>query len=190
MRRDRAGVKRNAFTFAAMLASLALAACSTMRGGAAPSTANVEVEPRPPAGLEARLRPLGSAVTGKVRVVDRNDGVTVLVSLANMPAGQYRIAFHEVPNCSSPNGYSAGRPWAPAAAARAARDITPPLFSNPEGNAEASLFVRGIHTTGADGLAGRSVIVYAGNQVTDALPDVPNNRAACGIFEPAQGLAL
>jgi hypothetical protein len=52
------------------------------------------------------------------------------------------------------------------------------------------LFVRGIHTTGADGLAGRSVIVYAGNQVTDALPDVPNNRAACGIFEPAQGLAL
>jgi Cu/Zn superoxide dismutase len=146
--------------------------------------------PPPPAGLEARLRSLGSAVTGKVRVIDRNDGVSVLVSLANVPSGQYRISFNEVPNCSSPNGFSAGAPWAPATAGRPASDIGPVLFANPEGNSEASFFVRGVHTSGPDGVAGHSVVVYLGRQVTAAVPDVPNNRAACGVFEPATPLAF
>jgi len=171
------------------LAGVALAACSS-KGSVEPSSAYVEVAPRPPAGLEARLRSLGSAVTGKVRVIDRNDGVSVLVSLTNVPSAQYRVAFHEVPNCSSPNGFSAGRAWLPAGAGRAAGDISPPLFANPEGNSEASFFVRGVHTTGPDGLTGRSVVVYLGRQVTDAVPDVPNNRAACGVFESATPLAF
>ena len=127
---------------------------------------------------------------GKVRVVDRNDGVTVLASLANVPYGAYRIGFNEVPNCSSPNGFSAGPPWAPASAPAGARDIGPVLNANPEGNSEASFFVRGVHTTGPDGLAGRSVVVYVGRQITDAVPNVPNNRAACGIFQPATPLAF
>jgi len=174
---------------ACALACLALAACST-GGSVQPTTAYVEVTPRPPAGLEARLRSLGSAVTGKVRVIDRNDGVSVLVTLANVPYGQYRIAFHEIPNCSSPNGFSAGPAWAPPTAARPARDMSPALFSNPEGNSEASFFVRGVHTTGPDGISGRSVIVHSGTVVTDALPDVPNNRLACGVFEPTSPLGF
>src|SRR3982750_2619288 len=118
MRRDHGRVMRAWRAGLCALVGVALAGCSSFGGSVQPSTANVEGTPRPPAGLEARLRSLGSAVTGKVRGIDRNDGVGVLVSLANMPAGQYRIAFHEVPNCSSPNGFSVGPAWAPAGAAR------------------------------------------------------------------------
>jgi len=134
-------------------------------------------------GLVAELRGLGSATRGKVRVIDRKDGVQIMVSGSNLPPNQYRVSFNRDGNCSSPNGFSAGPPWAPPG-------MDPyeliPLFWNPDGNAEGSAFVRGVHTTGENGVAGRSVVIYWGSKVTDAYPDVPNNRAACGVFEPAQ----
>jgi len=120
---------------------------------------------------------------GKVRVIDRKDGVQIMVSGSNLPPNQYRVSFNRDGNCSSPNGFSAGPPWAPPG-------MDPyeliPLFWNPDGNAEGSAFIRGVHTTGENGVAGRSVVIYWGSKVTDAYPDVPNNRAACGVFEPAQ----
>ncbi|MEP7274716.1 MAG: hypothetical protein ABI812_00075 [Betaproteobacteria bacterium] len=136
-------------------------------------------------GLIANLRGIGSATSGKVRVIDRGDGVTLLVAGANLPPNQYRVSFNRDGNCSSPNGFSAGPPWAPPG-------LDPynliPLFWNPDGNAEGQAFVRGVRTTGENGLAGRSVVIYWGNKVTDAEPGVANNRAACGVFEPATTL--
>jgi len=141
----------------------------------------------PPAspGLVANLRGLGSAVSGKVSVRDRGDGVTLLVSAVNLPPGGYSVAFHANGNCSSPNGYSAGPIiWPPPGAPQ--RSI--PMFTNSlEGNTESQTHVAGIHTVGENGLAGRSVIVYGG-LIADAQPGVPNNRYACGVFEPATTL--
>jgi Cu/Zn superoxide dismutase len=137
----------------------------------------------PSPGLVARLIGLGSATSGRVRVIDKGDGVTLLVSGTNLPPNQYRVSFNANGNCSSPNGFSAGPPWAPPG-------LNPyeliPLFWNPDGNAEGETFIRGVHTTGENGLAGRSVVIYWGNKVTDAQPGVPNNRAACGVFAPAE----
>jgi hypothetical protein len=48
------------------------------------------------------------------------------------------------------------------------------------------VFVRGVRITGPDGVDKRSVVIYTGAEVTDARPDVPNNRVACGTFEPVQ----
>jgi Cu/Zn superoxide dismutase len=186
MRRDRARLTAPR-RLAAMLLCAGVAACSTTKTGA-PTSPNVEVEPRPPSGVEAYLRSVSSAVTGKVRVIDRGDGATVLLSMINLPPGQYRIAFHERPNCSSPNGFSAGAAWAPAG--RDAREIAPTFFTNQDGTAEASVQVRGLHTTGADGVSGHSIVIYTGNRVTDAQPDVPNNRVACGVFEPTKPLGF
>lgn len=136
-------------------------------------------------GLVANLRGLGSAVSGKVSVRDRGDGVTLLVSAVNLPPGGYSVAFHANGNCSSPNGYSAGPIiWPPPGAPQ--RSI--PMFTNSlEGNTESQTHVAGIHTVGENGLAGRSVIVYGG-LIADAQPGVPNNRYACGVFEPATTL--
>jgi len=167
----------------------ALAGCST----------NPASEPPPPTaqqlqanvakyGLEAQLRSLGSAVTGKVRVYDQGDGLRILVSVINMPDVRFRIAFHEAANCTSPNGFSVGPHWAPGG--RDARNLIPVLSTNQDGTAETSLHVRGVHVGGPDGVEGRSVIIYTGDRVTDAVSGVANNRVACGTFTPVQPFAF
>jgi Cu/Zn superoxide dismutase len=171
----------------ALTAMLALAACGMIRDSTETS-GNVSVRPPAPAGMVARLRSLDSAVSGKARVLDSGDGATLLLSMINVPEGSYRVALHERGNCSSPNGFSAGPVWAPPGAARDPRDLVGPLTTNREGTAEASMHLRGVRTTGPNGVAGHSIVVYAGLEVTEARPDVPNNMIACGVFEPAQTL--
>lgn len=136
-------------------------------------------------GEEATLRAIGgSSVFGKIRVVDRGDNATLLVSLMNMPPGPYRVAIAETPNCSSPNGFSAGPAWAPAG--RDPLTLIPEGYANAEIGIETSLRVPGLRAEGPDGVAGRSVVVYTGSRITPARPDVANERVACGVFEPAQ----
>lgn len=140
-------------------------------------------------GQVAELRAIGgSAVTGKVRVVDRGDGATVSVAAFNVPSGVYRLTFNSNANCASPNGFSAGPAWAPAGSKRPPADLIHPLSSNSSGATDATVHVPGLHATGPDGVAGHSVILYAGHRVTGAQPDVPNERIACGVFEAAQTL--
>jgi Cu/Zn superoxide dismutase len=163
--------------------AFALSGCESMRTMFASPNRDAAKGPSP--GLVAPLRGLGSAVSGKVRVIDRGDGITLLVSAINLPIGEYRVAFHHNGNCSSPNGFSAGPAWAPEGKLPAA--LIPPL-RNGDGNAEASVHVAGIHTTGEYGLAGRSVLLYSGSTIEDVQPGVRNNVIACGVFEPAQTL--
>jgi hypothetical protein len=141
-------------------------------------------------GEEANLRAIGgSAVFGKIRVVDRGrDDASVLVSMMNVPIGAYRIAIQQTPNCTSPNGFSAGPAWAPAG--RDPLALIPVQYSSGEDRVEASLRVTGLRAEGPKGVAGRSVVVYAGDAITPARPDVPNERIACGVFEPAQPLSF
>ncbi|MGA8033275.1 MAG: superoxide dismutase family protein, partial [Casimicrobiaceae bacterium] len=132
----------------------------------------------------AQLRAIGgSAVNGKVRVVDRGDGAMVTVAAFNLPIGEFRVAIQQTPNCTSPNGFSAGPAWAPAASKRKPADLLPTLYANANGTAQASVQVAGLRATGVNGVEGRSVVIYAGPRVTEARPDVPNERIACGVFE-------
>jgi Cu/Zn superoxide dismutase len=175
--------KRIAF---AVLHTLCVGACSSLRSGSdrpeAPSAPEKTDSLR--YGQEAEVRGIGgSAVSGKIRVIDRADGATVLISLMNVPIGDFRIAVHTDPNCSSPNGFSAGPAWAPAG--RKPEDLVPPERANSENYVEASLRVRGLHASGADGVAGRSVIVYAGSKIEPIRPGVRNDAIACGVFRPA-----
>ena len=148
----------------------------------APSKAN------PAAGLVAPLRGLGSAVSGKIRVIDKGDGVTLLVSAINMPIGEFRVAFHQNGNCSSPNGFSAGPAWAPAGLSPTTLVPSMSTFGSLDGNAERSIHVAGVHTQGENGLAGRSVVIYGGPTISEIRPGVPNNAYACGVFEPVRPL--
>jgi hypothetical protein len=114
----------------------------------------------------------------------------VLVSLINAPGGAFRIAFHETPNCSSSNGFSAGAPWAPASSGKRPQDLVPAQYGNPEAVFASELRIAGLHATGANGVAGRSVVLYAGSTVPDLRPGVPNEAVACGVFEPAHALTF
>ena len=160
------------------------------RGGAsAAPPAGAATAPRAEAGQQAALRAIGgSAMSGKIRVIDRGEGAIVLVSATNVPQGAYRIAFHETPNCSSPNGFSAGPAWAPASTGKQPQDLVPTQYSNTEAIVESELRIAGLRATGTNGVAGRSVVVYAGPKVTEVRPDVPNAAIACGVFEPSRPL--
>ena len=175
--------RRPAFV-AALAASLVAGACSTSPPSdtAKADDAAKKVE----MGQQATLRAVGgSAVQGKVRVIDRGDGAVVLLSMMSLH-GPYRVAFHERPNCTSPNAFSAGRPWAPPAAGKRPEDLVPILYANSENRVESEVRVPKLHAAGADGVAGRSVVIYAGTDIPDIRPDVPNSAIACGVFEAAE----
>jgi Cu/Zn superoxide dismutase len=186
-RPGRHGVRTLALACAA--ATAMLAGCNVhMRS----FTETAPAEPAPvDATQQAVLRSIGgSALAGKIRVVDRGDGASVLVSLINVPQGPYRIAFHETPNCSSPNGFSAGPPWAPAAAGKPPQDLVPIQYANAEARVETELRISGLHANGVNGVAGHSVVLYSGSRVTDIRPDVPNAAIACGVFEVTRTLSF
>jgi Cu-Zn family superoxide dismutase len=161
--------------------ALIFSACAPS-GTAPPPIVGVPASP-PAAGLVAPLRAIGSALVGKVRVIDRGDGVSVMLAANNILQGPYRLAFHQNGNCSSPNAFSAGPAWSPAG--RNPAELIPPLFQKNDGATNVEVHVSGVRTTGENGVAGRSILLYAGDTIYELQPGVRNNVLACGVFEPA-----
>jgi Cu-Zn family superoxide dismutase len=131
--------------------------------------------------VEAKLIPTGgSAVNGAAVLRAFDWGVVMTVSFTNIGAGAYRVIVHANGNCSSPNGFSAGPPWAPPGVSVASETF----LKNDDAGA---LVVRlpGYRVEGPNGVMGRSVVVHVGAMGSlDAQPGVPNNRIACGVIGP------
>ncbi len=174
------------------VAMLAAGGCSTRFGTTGLSTSEAPTPPpNPTDGQIANLRSIGgSALTGRIRVIDRGDNGTILISMINVPVGAYRIVLHETPNCTSPNAFSAGAAWAPPASGKRPLDLVPTQYANSEAIVETELRIAGLHSNGANGVAGHSVVVYAGSNVAEIRPDVPNAAIACGVFAPVQRLSF
>jgi Cu/Zn superoxide dismutase len=137
--------------------------------------------PREEPGVEARLRGIGSAAGGIVRVRQSGDLLVVLSVLDGVKPGTYRIVFHENGNCSSPSGFSAGAPWAPPGARDPATRVVPEMNVNTEGRGELTARLRGLRM-GDGGMLNRGVLVYEGATAIPPKPDTPNNVVACGAF--------
>lgn len=163
-------------------------AAALCAGCAAGRNQDGEIVAREP-GLAANMRSPSSAAVGTARVFDARDGVTIQVFFSNLAPGTYRIALHERGNCTSPNLFSAGAPWAPPGFTKAPGELLPPFVTNSEGT-EASFvaFIAGVRVDGPTSLLGRSVVLHWGSTVADAFPGQPNNRMACGVLE--RGTAL
>ncbi len=136
-------------------------------------------------GVQAVLAP-NDRSTGRadVRFVDRGDGVFMTVFVTNLRLGTYRVVIHANGNCSSPNFFSAGPPWAPAGSARAAKDLTPEFRVSSDGDGTWTVQIPGVHTTGPDGLFGRSVVLHFGANIDEFVPGLPNNGYMCGVIGP------
>ena len=177
--------------FASLAVACLLAACSSTpsldprRWFARDDTA--KPAPREVPGVDARLRGVGSAAGGMVRVRESGDLLVVLVVLQGVQPGPYRVVFHERGNCSSPNGFSAGAPWSPPGAKDPAARIVPELNANTDGNGQLTARLRGVRM-GEGGMLDRGVLVYEGSTVTPPKPGVPNNVVACGVFEKSISL--
>ena len=166
---------------------LALAGCGlTKPSDDAPATPPPKASP-----VGAHLRPIGShnSAQGSVRFVVRGSGVAMLVSLTGLLPGQYRVMVHANGNCSSPNGFSAGPPWAGAPGVPML-DRVPLLNADAAGSGNVTVRLNGVTLAeGPDGLLGRSVILHDG--ATGPLttePDAPNQRLACGVIGPLETL--
>jgi Cu/Zn superoxide dismutase len=133
--------------------------------------------------MEARLRGVGSAATGKVVVVDNGPGVTLTLDAANLQQGNYRLAFHAVPNCSSPNGESSGPVWAPPDSGTAPGELIPGIYVGQRESVSYSVRIPGVHIDREPSLRGRSIVLHRGNFVDSPMPGLPNNYIACGVFE-------
>lgn len=164
--------------FAASIALVLLAACESTKDPAAPKAAKAEVTV-----AEARFQPIGgSTLTGAAWLHPYDGGVYMRVNFNGRGPGRYRVMVHVTGNCSSPNGFSAGAPWAPPGVPLAEEGF--PILKNDD---SASYVVRlaGYKFTGPEGVVGRSVVVHEGGQGTIvAQPGVPNDRIGCGVIGP------
>jgi superoxide dismutase, Cu-Zn family len=136
----------------------------------------------PPTMAEAKFRPLGSTLAGTAILAAYEGGVSMQVNFNGEPPGEYRVMVHATGNCSSPNGYSAGAPWAPAGVSL--KEEGYPIHKNDD---SVSFVVRlaGYRIDGPEGVLGRSVVVHTGAVGSlAAAPGVPNNRIACGVIGP------
>lgn len=143
--------------------------------------------PREVPGAEARLRGIGSAANGLVRVRETADFLIVQVEIAGVTTGSYRVVFHETPNCSSPNAFSAGAPWPSPGARASATQLIPLMNVNTEGRGDLVARLRGVRM-GDAAMLNRSVLVYEGTTIGPLKPSVPNNVVACGVFVKSTSL--
>ena len=158
----------------------ALAACGSATGPLEmPDNSKRERGP----GVEAVLAPVnGSAAQGTLKMVERNGALTVVGAVNNLMPGVYRFAVHERGNCSSPNAFSAGAPWAPPGSPRTAVDLFPELTVRETGNAQMTTTVRGVRVS-VDALRDKSIVVSMGTTVdAQVVPGVPNRRVLCGVL--------
>ena len=143
----------------ALVVSL-LAACGSTGDAGTPKAAKAEVTV-----AEARFLPIGgSSLTGAAMLGAYDGGVQMQVNFNGRGPGRYRVMIHANGNCSSPNGFSAGPPWAPPGVPLAEEGF--PILKNDD---SASYVVRlaGYRLTGPDGVVGRSVVVHDGGTRND-----------------------
>ena len=174
-----ARVARGALAGASIL--LVLAGCEST--APAPGAASL-----PPTMAEARFRPIGvSSLAGAAILAAYDGGVRIQVTFQGEGPGQYRVMVHANGNCGSPNGFSAGAPWAPPGV-----PLKEEGYPIHKGDNSGSFVVRlpGYRIDGPDGVLGRSVVVHAGAVGSlAAVPDAPNNRIGCGVIgPPSKGL--
>jgi len=132
--------------------------------------------------VEAKLVPTGgSAVTGTAVLRAFDLGVVMTVSFtSSVGAGTYRVVVHANGSCSSPNGFSAGPPWAPPGVS-----VVSETYSKNDDAGALVVRLPGYRIDGPNGVMGRSVVVHVGAMGSlDAQPGVPNNRIACGVIGP------
>lgn len=129
----------------------------------------------------------GAAISGSVVFQPRAGSVTMVVHVTGAAPGSYRVVIHATGNCSSPNGFSAGAPWAPPG--RSPAVLT--MASNTEGTLALSTELAGLVVDGPDGIRGKSAVVHQGAVgPLDAKPGVSNDRIGCAVIGDASTFSL
>jgi Copper/zinc superoxide dismutase (SODC). len=170
----------------AAFTALLLAAC----GGKA-AQAPVENEPREKKETILRADLLskgGSAVHGFVSVAARKDRWVVSANITGATFGDYRVAFFDNGNCSSPNAFSAGKLWAPPETPSDPAIWVPLLTADTVGNMQTIARLPNPQRLDVSVFKKRSVLIFSGRNVSELKPGVRNEVVACGVFDTPSSL--
>jgi len=133
----------------------------------------------------------GSSAQGKITIYQKDDRWLLSVSIFGLPPGaSYRVAFFDNGNCSSPNAFSAGKLWLPPDTPEGTRPDKwiPPFYAGTNGSLDAAVRLPNPGQHSEEVFRKRSVLVFAGDAVQELKPGVPNEVAACGVFDTIQAL--
>ena len=141
----------------------------------------------------AYLKGIGSnSVVGHAKFIETNDFVELIVNINNAEPGEVAIHIHEIGDCASLDGSSAGGHWNPTNDNHG-KWGTPPFHSgdignliiNDEGVGKLILkdkFKRwSITNPGKNNILGRAIIIHAGSDDMQSQPSgAAGKRIACG----------
>jgi Cu-Zn family superoxide dismutase len=148
----------------AIVSSLPLWACSS--------------EPTAPAKLRCDLGPTtGSSVSGWVTFEPMADHVHVKAQVTGLSPGRHGFHVHEIGDCSSGDGKSAGGHFNPAGMPHGGPDADRRNYDRMD---------TGVQLTGEESILGRAVIVHAGeDDLTTQPTGAAGARLACGVIDEA-----
>jgi len=141
----------------------------------------------------AELSPTaGNQAQGLVLFAPAEGGLRVTATITGLTPGEHGFHLHEKPDCSAPDGSSAGSHWnptqqphgAPDAPAHHAGDLGN-ITADAGGTALVERVVKGLGLEGSEGVIGHAVIVHG--QADDLTSQPAGNagpRVACGVVEP------
>jgi Cu-Zn family superoxide dismutase len=173
--REETMMRREALALSLLMASLLSACITTVTA--------------PAAGAELAARS-GSAVGGSVKFFETAGGVRVEARVTGLTPGEHGFHVHDVGDCSAPDASSAKGHFNPAGAAHGGHDSAvhhggdmPNLVANAQGEANYSAELKGVSLGGANGIAGRSVVIHADPDDYKSQPaGNSGKRIACGVI--------
>ncbi|TDI35431.1 MAG: superoxide dismutase family protein [Acidobacteria bacterium] len=147
--------------------------------------------------VKAIMQPLGeSGVTGIVSFSVTPRGVRVEADLKGLAPGNHGFHIHEIGDCSSPDGKSAGGHFNPADVPHAGPEAEAAHAGDlgnleADENGQALITIMSSRVTLGDGaptdIMGRAVIVHADPDDLESQPTgAAGGRVACGVIESSE----
>ena len=186
------------YALGALFCLLLVVGCGQGSGDAEPeapaepaASDTVESAPHAAATLAAKS---GSGVNGTATFSVENGQVVMRISIAGAIPGEHAFHLHEVGDCSSDDGKSAGGHWNPTAQDHGKLGESEQFHYGDTGNltiaedGTGSAEIRGSVWTLGDGgqgdVVGRAVVVHAGEDDFVTQPTgAAGGRIACGVIE-------
>jgi len=147
--------------------------------------------------VKAIMQPLGeSGVTGIVSFSVTPRGVRVEADIKGLAPGNHGFHIHEIGDCSSPDGKSAGGHFNPADVPHAGPEAEVAHAGDlgnleADENGQARITIMSSRVTLGDGaptdIMGRAVIVHADPDDLESQPTgAAGGRVACGVIESSE----
>lgn len=135
----------------------------------------------------------GNEARGDASFVETEEGLEIVVTMTQLTPGQHAVHVHENGDCSGPAAEAAGDHFNPGGSPHGAPSDDPSerhagdlgnFLADSTGLAELNLTVENLAVEGERGVAGRAIIVHAGEDDFSSQPSGQSgDPISCGVIE-------